>query len=99
MNYRDGRHDNIHGDEHLTEAEPVSRNRAIEHCEMLLNDIRINWDYCKQKRDFVPDEDDIDLIEALHAEMEYYLQKHYKATEETLKSVKATEETLKSVKG
>ena len=65
-----------------TEEEPVSRNEAIEHCEMLLNDIRINWDYCKQKRDFVPDEDDIDLIEALHGEMEFYLNKHYRDSED-----------------
>ena len=64
------------------EDQPVSRNEAITHCEMLLNDIRINWDYCKQKRDFAPDQDDIDLIEALHAEMEYYLKRYFKAAEE-----------------
>ena len=83
MNYLNGsgRFDNIHGDEHLTEPDDklVSRNRTIQHCDMLLKDIIVNWDYCKQKRDFVPDEDDIDLIEALHAEMEYYLKRHFKA--------------------
>jgi len=62
--------------------QPVSRNRVIEDCDMLLRDIMVNWDYCKQKRDFVPDEDDIDLIEALHAEMEYYLSRYSKAAEE-----------------
>jgi len=68
--------------------EPVSRNRVIEHCEMLLNDIMVNWEYCKQKRDFVPDEDDIDLIEALHGEMEFYLNKHYRDAEDALESKK-----------
>lgn len=68
--------------------QPVSRNRVIEHCEMMLNDIRINWDYCKQKRDFVPDEDDIDLIEALHGEMEFYLNKHYRVAKDALESKK-----------
>ena len=62
--------------------QPVSRNRVIEDCDMLLKDIMVNWDYCKQKRDFVPDEDDIELIEQLHAEMEYYLKRHFKAAEE-----------------
>ena len=62
--------------------QPVSRNEAITHCDMLLKDIMVNWDYCKQKRDFVPDEDDIDLIEALHGEMEYYLKRHFKAAKE-----------------
>ena len=65
-----------------TEDEPVSRNRVIEDCDMLLKDIMVNWDYCKQKRDFVPDQDDIELIEQLHAEMEYYLKRHFKAVEE-----------------
>ena len=68
--------------------QPVSRNRVIEHCEMLLNDIMVNWDYCKQKRDFLPDEDDIDLIEALHGEMEFYLNKHYRVAKDTLESKK-----------
>ena len=62
--------------------QPVYRNRVIEDCDMLLKDIMVNWDYCKQKRDFVPDEDDIDLIEALHGEMEYYLKRHFKAAKE-----------------
>ena len=62
--------------------EPVSRNRVIEDLDMLLRDIMVNWDYCKQKRDFVPDQDDIELIEQLHAEMEYYLKRHFKAVEE-----------------
>ena len=83
-----GRFDNVHGDEHLTEEEPVSRNEAIEHCEMLLNDIRINWDYCKQKIGFLPDEDDIDLIEALHGEMEFYLHKLFRDSEDDLESKK-----------
>ena len=71
------------------DEQPVSRNEAIEHCEMLLNDIRINWDYCKQKIGFLPDEDDIDLIEALHAEMEFYLNKHYRVAKDALESKKA----------
>ena len=71
------------------DEQPVSRNRVIEHCEMLLNDIRINWDYCKQKIGFLPDEDDIDLIEALHAEMEFYLNKHYRVAKDALESKKA----------
>ena len=62
--------------------EPVSRNRVIEDLDMLLRDIMVNWDYCKQKRDFVPDQDDIELIEQLHTEMEYYLKRHFKAVEE-----------------
>ena len=70
------------------DEQPVSRNRVIEHCEMLLNDIRINWDYCKQKRDFLPDEDDIDLIEALHGEMEFYLHKLFRDSEDALESKK-----------
>lgn len=68
--------------------QPVSRNRVIEHCEMLLNDIMVNWDYCKQKRDFVPDEDDIDLIEALHGELEFYILKHYRVAKDALESKK-----------
>jgi len=68
--------------------QPVSRNRVIEHCEMLLNDIMVNWDYCKQKRDFVPDEDDVDLIEALHGEMEGYLNTHYRVAKDALESKK-----------
>ena len=68
--------------------EPVSRNRVIEDCDMLLKDIMVNWDYCKQKRDFVPDEDDVDLIEALHGEMEFYLNKHYRVAEDALESKK-----------
>ena len=68
--------------------QPVSRNRVIEHCEMLLNDIMVNWDYCKQKRDFLPDEDDIDLIEALHGELEFYIKKHYRVAKDALESKK-----------
>ena len=68
--------------------QPVSRNRVIEDCDMLLKDIMVNWDYCKQKRDFLPDEDDIDLIEALHGEMEFYLNKHYRVAKDALESKK-----------
>lgn len=62
--------------------QPVSRNRVIEDCDMLLRDILVNWDYCKQKIDFVPDQDDIDLIEALHTEMEYHLKRYFKVAKE-----------------
>jgi hypothetical protein len=68
--------------------QPVSRNRVIEDCDMLLKDIMVNWDYCKQKRDFVPDEDDIDLIEALHGELEFYIIKHYRVAKDALESKK-----------
>ena len=68
--------------------QPVSRNRVIEDCDMLLKDIMVNWDYCKQKRDFLPDEDDIDLIEALHGEMEAYLNTHYRVAKDALESKK-----------
>jgi hypothetical protein len=68
--------------------QPVSRNRVIEDCDMLLKDIMVNWDYCKQKRDFVPDEDDIDLIEALHGELEFYIKKHYRVAKDALESKK-----------
>jgi hypothetical protein len=68
--------------------EPVSRNRVIEDLDMLLRDIMVNWDYCKQKRDFLPDEDDIDLIEALHGELEFYIIKHYRVAKDALESKK-----------
>ena len=68
--------------------QPVSRNRVIEDCDMLLKDIMVNWDYCKQKRDFVPDEDDVDLIEALHGELEFYIKKHYRVAKDALESKK-----------
>jgi hypothetical protein len=68
--------------------QPVSRNRVIEDCDMLLKDIMVNWDYCKQKRDCVPDEDDIDLIEALHGELEFYIKKHYRVAKDALESKK-----------
>ena len=62
--------------------QPVSRNRVIEDCDMLLRDIMVNWDYCKQKIDFVPDQDDIDLLEALHIEMEHHLKRYFKVAKE-----------------
>ena len=68
--------------------ETVSRNRVIEDCDMLLRDIMVNWDYCKQKRDFVPDEDDVDLIEALNGEMEFYLHKLFRDSKDALESKK-----------
>ena len=86
MNYRDGRFDNVHGDEHLT-PEPSDRENK-EQFYMLLRDIVTNADYLEKVNMFTPDSDDMETIEALHDFMDYHLQR---ALEKDFKDARARE--------
>lgn len=86
MNYRDGRFDNVHGDEHLT-PEPSDRENK-EQFYMLLRDIVTNANYLENVNTFTPDSDDMETIEALHDFMDYHLQR---ALEKDFKDARARE--------
>jgi len=86
MNYSSGRHDNIHGDEHLT-PEPSDRENK-EQFYMLLRDIVTNANYLEKVNTFTPDSDDMETIEALHDFMDYHLQR---ALEKDFKDARARE--------
>ncbi len=92
MHYSSGRHDNIHGDEHLT-PEPSDRWQSImrenkEQFYMLLRDIVTNANYLEKVDMFTPDSDDMETIEALHDFMDYYIQR---ALEKDFKDARARE--------
>lgn len=100
MNYSSGRHDNIHGDEHLT-PEPSDREKeqalAIfrenkEHFYMLLDDIITNADYLERNAIFQPDSDDMETIEALYDFMDYYMQRALEINSRDAKALKALED-------
>lgn len=73
MIYSSGRHDNVHGDEHLTQ-EPSDRENK-EQFYILLRDIVTNANYLEKVNMFTPDSDDMEAIEALHDFMYYHLQR------------------------
>ena len=90
MNYRDGRHDNVHGDEHLT-PEPSDRENK-EQFYMLLRDIVTNADYLEKVNMFTPDSDDMETIEALHDFMDHYMQRAREKDFKDAKALKALED-------
>ena len=90
MNYSSGRHDNVHGDEHLT-PEPSDRENK-EQFYMLLRDIVTNADYLERNAIFQPDSDDMETIEALYDFMDYYMQRALEINSRDAKALKALED-------
>ena len=100
MNYSSGRHDSIHGDEHLT-PEPSDREKeqalAIfrenkEQFYMLLRDIVTNANYLEKVNTFTPDSDDMETIEALYDFMDHYMQRALEINSRDAKALKALED-------
>ena len=90
MNYSSGRHDNVHGDEHLT-PEPSDRENK-EQFYMLLRDIVTNANYLEKVNMFTPDSDDMETIEALYDFMDHYMQRALEINARDSKALKALED-------
>ena len=90
MNYSSGRHDNIHGDEHLTPDTSTLETKV--HFYMLLDAITTNADYLERNAIFQPDSDDMETIEALYDFMDHYMQRALEINARDSKALKALED-------